>query len=270
MIDRKIYIICFVLMFAIYANAAIPNFTAPDTVCRGQNITISNTTTGQNTNLWNFCSQQLIQGVTGVNLGSISGMPARPHGIEIYKEGNNYIGFLGNDGLVTGTSYPIVRLNFGSSILNIPTTTAMPSFTENVTPRFLRFIKEGTDWYAIVAGQKISYQPAVTILKFGNSLMNTPTVYNDLGNMGGLINVSNLTGIALEKSGSNVVAFVTSAEGRLFRINFGTTITNLNPAGVDLGNFGVLTVNNRFKLIQQNGNWYGFTANDGYPNSPNQ
>jgi gliding motility-associated-like protein len=265
-------ILCITSLYTNKLLAQTASFNAPDTVCRGQNITITNTSTGQTTNDWNFCKQQLIQGVTGVNLGAIANMPYRPQCIQIFKEGANWIGFLGNDG-----SELIRRLNFGSSLLNTPTITSLPSFNQLQIPRVIRFIKEGNDWYAIVIsgydGNASNYQ-GCAVLFFGTSLNNTPTLYKDLGNLSGLITGDeSMAGVSLEKSGNNVIAMISTFEGvansgNIYRVNFGTTITNLNPTYTALGNFGVFTRLNTIKFIQLQNKWYGFAANDGYPNNP--
>ena len=241
-----------------------PNFIAPDTVCRGQNITITNSSTGQTTNLWNFCGQRLIQSVTGVNLGAISNMPNRPHGIRVYKEGNNWIGFLGNDAF----SNPIRRLEFGNSLLNSPTITSLPYFGQIDIPRYLDFIYENGNWYALVISGLdaiASRYQGVVVLKFGSSLMNNPTILSDLGNLNGLIDGSEtMSGVSLEKSGNEIVGFVTASNGtgKVYRIDFGTTITNPTPTYTNLGDFGVLKWNHFVRIVNVNGQYFGFTCND--------
>src|SRR5665647_1490281 len=71
------------------------SFNAPDTVCRNQSITITNTSTNGTTYNWDFCKDQPTQGITGVNLGSLG--LNRPTNFQVYKDGNNYIGFDGHE-----------------------------------------------------------------------------------------------------------------------------------------------------------------------------
>ena len=253
------------------SQTVLPVYTMPDTVCRGEVINITNLTQGGTTYEWNFCLQRPSQSISGANIGSPAGIKNRPHGIQVFKEGNNWVGFVGNDAGAF-VAEPLVRFNFGNSLLNTPTVTDLPNFGVLYNPAYIRFFKEGNTWYALAyTGRNVvsGFDLHVVLLSFGNSLFNTPTLVRDFTNLGGLVPVNSLySGIVIDQSGSDVVAFISTIAGNIYRINFGNTITNPSPVFTNLGNFGLLSRITIMRLVQYNGLWYGFVPNDGFPSNP--
>lgn len=155
------------------SQTVLPVYTMPDTVCRGEVINITNLTQGGTTYEWNFCLQRPSQSISGANIGSPAGIKNRPHGIQVFKEGNNWVGFVGNDAGAF-VAEPLVRFNFGNSLLNTPTVTDLPNFGVLYNPAYIRFFKEGNTWYALAyTGRNVvsGFDLHVVLLSFGNSLL---------------------------------------------------------------------------------------------------
>lgn len=233
-------------------------FDAPDTVCVGQDIQITNLSTSINSSKWVFCKDGISQNVSGVNLGNIGNQFVRPDFLQIAKDGNNYVGFVSNDrdpniGFVS-------RINFGTNIENVPTIQNLGDFGGKLNkPTNLKIIKEGNSWYCFYlnAGLLPSDYRLVR-LDFGNSLLNTPTV-KDFGNLGGFFSYP--LEIDIIKVDNDYIGFITNLNNTLQRINFGNNILN-TPTITNLGNIGNLSRPTNFKFVFFEGKWYMFLVND--------
>ncbi len=240
----------------IWAQTA--SFNAPDTVCRGQNITITNTSTGQTTNLWNFCKQAPTGTISGTNLGN-SFMPIRPTFLDIQKDGSNYVAIVGNDNF--GSQF--YRLNFGNSPLNTPVATNLGTFGGIlVQTDGVKLINDNGNWYCFVcANNNSSGNHKFVRLDFGNSLLNTPTLVN-FGNLNGVLSDFQ-TDLDILKTSNGYVGFIGLNNGQLLRINLGSSITN-TPIAQNLGAIGGQTRISAFGLVYRNNNYYLFMPNDGW------
>ncbi|MCC6385695.1 MAG: PKD domain-containing protein [Bacteroidia bacterium] len=118
-------------------------------------------------------------------------------------------------------------------------------------PSQIKVIKDNGNYYAFIAsyaGGKISR------VNFGNSLTNTPTVFNYTG-------FTYPTGIDLIKEGSNWIGLVTdNANNKLFKLDFGFDISANSFSITDLG---VFTFNQprSVKIAVDSGNYYAFVTN---------
>src|SRR5919112_2024799 len=72
----------------------VPDFTMPSSVCAGDNVMITNNTTGGSTFTWNFCSKDLNQAPTSQAFGSFGGLLDQPTYIDVVFDGANYYGFI--------------------------------------------------------------------------------------------------------------------------------------------------------------------------------
>jgi gliding motility-associated-like protein len=150
------------------ATIVQPSFTAPDTVCVKTPFSITNTTTGGSTFRWNFCSPDLSTANPEISsLGSLTGL-AQPKALDFAFESGNYYGFAINQ-----TDGKLIRLNFGGSLLNNPTVTALPGYVSpiyDVTAHQL--VKQNGQWYLFLLSNGSLYK-----IEFGSSLTNTsPTI----------------------------------------------------------------------------------------------
>lgn len=127
-------------------------------------------------------------------------------------------------------------------------------------PAFPALVKDqNDDYYAFITNHT---DGTISRLFMGKQLLNTPVAVN-LGNFGGKI-PPHTEGIQVKYSNGNWYGFVVgglSGESKLIRLDFGTSLGNV-PTLVDFGNPGnKLEYPMDLYILQDNSNWYGFTAN---------
>jgi gliding motility-associated-like protein len=146
------------------------------------------------------------------------------HQITIKRYLGNWIAFLAN------RSSNITRFDFGSSLTNPPTVTNIPNVGGVATPSSFSLYQQGANWYMLIpdliSGNLARYN-------FGTNLMNNSPTGTSLGNPGGLISLPRPINILNDCNG-NVVAYVGNESGRIVRLNFGGSITNV-PTATNLG-----------------------------------
>jgi len=235
-------------VMSLYAQVA--SFVAPDTVCTGEMITLTNTTTGGSTYYWNFCSGNVNQNPTGLNIGNPGNLLDIPTYITLVKQGNDCFSFISCQGV------GVVRYYHGGSFKNNPL-----SWTNLGQFGLINFSEEGIqvkydngNWYGFVN----SYTTIIR-LNFGNSLWNTPTA-TDIGPFTGL---SFPHGLAITQQGTTWVGFATCSTGnKLVRFNFGTSLANI-PVMTDFGNLAGFNAPGAICLVQENTLWYAMVMAGG-------
>lgn len=188
------------------------------------------------------------------NMGNFGGIiPDQAEGIEIQKDGSNWVGFIIGG---QNANSRLVKLNFGNSLSNFPVAVNMGNVGGLSYPVDLTILYEEGNWYGFTVSADNN---TVTKYSFGNSLNNAPTASN-LGNIG---NLDYPTGIFLIKSDNNYHLFITNRNSNsLSRLDFGTSIAN-TPTGSNLGNPG-----NNFNLprdvtvIKDCDRIFGFLVNE--------
>ena len=238
------------------AQIPVAGFSAPDTVCLGQTVNISNTSIGGNTFYWSFCTGNMYGSPGGNNLGN-TGNLSTPVFLDIAKDGNDYYVFVVNH---TDPS-SITRLFYGNSLLNVPTGLNMGNLSGTLPahPEGIQIVYDGTNWYGFIVQHT---NPRLLRLNFGTSLANIPTVVNfgNIGNMNGPHDLfiiqegSNWYGLAINSHANN------QNTGSITRFDFGNSLVN-TPTGVNLRNIGGLNYSDSFFPINENGNWYLFITN---------
>ncbi|MDP4263903.1 MAG: PKD domain-containing protein [Bacteroidota bacterium] len=156
----------------------------------------------------------------------------------------------------TSTNATNYYWNFCSGSLNL--TPAGSNFASpNLSmPCFLDIVQEGPNFYVFV----VNHTGSLSRMDFGNSLLNAPTITN-LGSFGGIIPFQ-AEGIEIEQEGTNWIGYIIGgqfANSRLLKLSFGASVANI-PTATNLGNIGNLDYPVDFTLIQDGGNWYGFTV----------
>jgi uncharacterized protein (TIGR02145 family) len=219
-------------------------FIAPDTVCVNQSINITNTTTGGSTYYWNFCSGNANNDPTGLNIGNPGALLDIPTYITLVKENNDCYSFISCQ--QTG----VVRYYHGGSFKNNPI-----SWTNIGKLGIIDFDQEGIQvkydngqWYGFV-----NSDTTVIRLDFGTSLANMPTAVN--------LNISHVFwmahGLSIIKEGNTWLGFLTcSLENKIFRLNFGSSLSNLSPTLEDLGSSAGLISPGPICVVEENGLWY--------------
>ncbi|WP_193218014.1 MULTISPECIES: hypothetical protein, partial [unclassified Imperialibacter] len=224
-------------------------------LCLGESLQLSNESLNGVSYQWDFCQNGLEHagvGTTALNISSLSS----PEGFEVVTEQGMWYGFL-----FDRTSSKLYRLEFGNSLVNIPTQVEIGTLGGVLSgPAQIRLVKEGANWYGLVANFGTS---TLVRLSFGSSVTGTPTAVS-LGTLG----LNGPRGLTVKWDGSKWLVFVTNFNGNNIKaINFGGSITN-NPVIGDVSTLGTgagLSGPLGISIGQSAGNWYGLVAS--YNNS---
>lgn len=235
-----------------------PSFTIPDTVCLGTPVTITNTTVGASSYYWNFCTADINAAPIPKNLGNFGGDISSPVYMDIAVDKGHYYAFV-----INYVKSSLIRLDFGNSFLNTPTSTNLGDFggiLPQGTTEGIQVVNNENKWYAIVVGGTPAGGTKSTILKisFGNSLSNNSPTATDWGNIGNLDFPHDLH---VFKEKSNWYGFtVNKNNNTITRFDFTNSFENI-PTGKNLGNLGNLNLPTGLYAISDNGNWHVFITN---------
>lgn len=236
------------------AYAQLPGFVAPDTVCVGDPITISHVPTASKY-LWNFCAGGFYNIPDVTNLGTTSGFNV-PVFMVTEKQNGNFYGYVSNN---TGS---IVKLNFGNSLLNTPTSVlwgdcngVIPNHTEK-----LQMVQDVNGYHLIVVGGLNETVPQIVRVDLGTDLSSNATPSGvSWGNIG---NLDYPTGLYVFSDNNHWYGFVTNWNNNsITRFDFGADFSN-PPAGVNLGGIGGLSHPTGICALQENGKWYVCVGNE--------
>jgi hypothetical protein len=217
------------------------SFIAPDTVCLNAPFTIQNTSETASSYYWNFCGANASTDPIGSNLGNFGF--STPVFSDYAKDGTNYYVFVTNN-------YPgkLVRLDFGSSLLNTPTAHdfgniggIIPDFCEGI-----QLVRNEGRWYALILGGK----PVGRIVKvdFGATLANNNPVAINWGNIGDL---AYPTDLHIFQNGDQWFGLTINAmNNSITRFNFTSSFSN-TPTAVNYGNIGGLNYPMEFMLSKK-------------------
>ncbi|WP_341295335.1 PKD domain-containing protein [Catalinimonas locisalis] len=149
----------------------------------------------------------------------------------------------------------VIRLKFEEGLEELPTIENLGNFNTFSNPIDVDIINENGTWAAVVVNLQTS---TLSLLNFGNSLSNTPTIV-DLGNFGVL---NQPRSIEIVNDNGNWVGVVSNrGSNKVTVINWGNSITNNintqiinNNLGYTLG--GIMGVD----IINTNEGWFGLTS----------
>ena len=218
------------------AQAPLPSFSLPDTVCVNAPVNITNTSTGGTTFYWSFCQADLNETPEALNLGNIGGQFTTPVFLDVVSENGNYYGFLTNH-----NPGGLVRLDFGNSMLNTPTATNLGNFGGiiNAGPgtEGIQMVQSNGKWYALIVGgdPMTGGVPKIVRISFGASVTNPAPVATDWGDLG---NMDQSIGFYVFNEKDHWYGFTVNATNNtMTRFDFGTDLEN-TPAAVNIGNPG--------------------------------
>jgi gliding motility-associated-like protein len=241
--------------------AVTASFSAPDTVCVNAPVNITNNSTGASSYYWNFCVANINTPPTGTNLGNPGNLLSTPVFIDYIFYNNNYYGFL-----INHSPGGLIRLNFGNSLLNVPTATSLGNFGGIIPPgqgsEGIQMVFNEGRWYAIIVGGYLPTGSAPRILKldFGPDPTNPIPSVTNWGNIGNMLQPIDLH---VFNEGSNWYGFTVNAENNtITRFDFTNSFNN-TPTAVNLGNIGNLTYPTGIYAINDNGFWRVFIVNAG-------
>ena len=249
MVNRFIYSFLFIFYGSVSMNG---QFEIPDTVCVGEVLEMeyfgssNNFCVSPSTDIFFFnFDAEPVQNFENGNIPVFS---------DIVKDGENYYIFT-----TISINGNLVRLDFGNSLNNTPTST---TFTLDSLPpgqEGLQILNDNGHWWGFIVGGNIDFfGPEYLVrLDFGNSITNEPSVEN-LGNIGNLYFPHDLF---ITKENENWIGFTINKLGSsLTRFNFGNTLAN-TPTAINLGNVGNIFRPTGFFPIEVNGAWHFFVTN---------
>lgn len=239
-------------------NSVQAFFEMPDTVCLNSPINIINKSTNATTYRWDFCTANVDQSPTGVQLGN----PGNSLGIPVFSDyaydNGNYYAFV-----VNNTPGGLIRLNFGNSLLNTPIVTNLGNFGGSIpnSAQGLQVLKFDGRWYAFVLGGDplIGIASRIVKLDFGNALTNTPssTNWGNVGNMNYPVDL-----FIFQEMNNWYGLTVNYRDNTITQFDFGADFSS-TPSGKNLGNKGNLNLPSGICPINDNGNWRVFVSNYG-------
>lgn len=179
------------------------------------------------------------------NLGNFNGsIPNSAQGLQVLKANGIWYAFVvGGDPLI-GISSRIVKLDFGSSLNNVPIHTNWGNIGDMDYPHDLFIFQEGNQWYGLTVNLRSN---TITKFEFGPNFSDLPVAIN-LGNIGSL----NLpSGICPINDNGVWRVFVSNfGNSTLSRLDFGSSML-MTPSGVNLGNIGNALNNPRDLFIMK-------------------
>ncbi len=238
----------------------VPDFNIPSQICVNTPLTITNTSQGASSYYWNFCVADLNQAPTGTNLGNPGSNLSQPVFMDYVLYNNNYYGFVINH-------YPgkLIRLDFGNSLLNTPTSRDMGNFGGIIPSTWgsegIQVVQNAGKWYAIIVGGYLpsGHSPRVLKLDFGADLTNLTPVATNWGNIG---NMESPHDLHVFKEGDEWYGLTVNAyNNTITRFNFTNSFDN-TPTAVNIGGFGLLNYPDGIFATNDNGNWRVFVANN--------
>jgi PKD repeat protein len=183
------------------------------------------------------------------NLGAIFSTLVIPTDLKIYQEGGNWYGLV-----VDGYANSLVRVDFGNDIKNIPlsATTVLSNLTSGMSePRSIDLTR---DSIGNIFGVVSNYTSAsISILSFGNSILNTPAT----ANYPILNSAAALDAKAVHTCGQWFVFIAATSTGSIVRADFGNSLNN-TPVMSTVYSGGQPT---EITIFQDNGEWIMLTTN---------
>lgn len=178
-----------------------------------------------------FFGSSLMNTPVATNLGNVGGvLPGNLEDIHLELENGNWFGIV-TGGMSGGER--IVRLNFGSTLANIPTATNFGNLGGLSYPQRIKIFQSGGSYYGFIVNRDNN---TITRISFGSSLSNTPTGIN-LGNIGAL-NIPDALGM-INFNNSWYGYVINEGNNTISRLDFGASLLNI-PTGTNLGNTGAL------------------------------
>lgn len=237
-------------------------FSAPETACINQPIVLvpDSNSFHASSYYWGFCSGYTGNAPTGENLGHTFGFHI-PSNIDIAYDSGNYYGFV-----INSQTRELIRLNFGHSLTNIPTTTNFGNLTNGLplNPTSLCIVKDtlSNNWFVFVTG---GYDVATSTLgrvDFLTDLGNMHPNVANFGNYNGMLDYPKGVFVAKDKDHQWHGYVVNHVTSELIRLDFAFNVS-VTPLMYDYGNVsGDISNPTDLAAVNDNGKWYLFITNE--------
>ncbi|QHT70535.1 PKD domain-containing protein [Rhodocytophaga rosea] len=245
-------------VFDSFAQCPQPSFTVPDTICIGESLAITNTSSGADRYEWDFCSGDLEEQPALKTVTTLASA-LTPTDITTISDGANWYGFVSSR-----DNNKIFRLDFGNSLSNTPSFTDLGNPGNLLSkPEQMKVVKVGADWIAMIVNlNNYTDDFSVVQINFGNSLTNIPTAtrITALDSY-----IANPRGIDIVNDNGNFIVFIANTLNNVVTIaNFGNSLLNTLSSG-DIKNVilpGAITGLNvmGISIIKNCDQWYGLAA----------
>lgn len=171
----------------------------------------------------------------------------------VMDQSGNYFGFVTNFRTTN-----IVRLEFGNSLLNVPTAYIFPIDEISQGIEGIQVLYDNNQWWGfLTGGNGLHGEEFLLRLNFGNSLSNIPSI-EDLGNIG---EVSFPHDLYFAKENNSWIGITISKfNNTLTRYDFGGNLSNM-PSATNLGNIGNIFHPTGLFPIGEDGAWHLFVTN---------
>ena len=186
--------------------------------------------------------------LASLKMGNLGVLNTNVRGIQVKQDNGNWYGFIADDNL-------ILRLDFGTSLLNTPTITTFSGAIGTVNGmNGLMIVNDGANWIGFCTSNIVN---SVVRLTWGNNLASSPVATN-LGNTG---NLNLPSQCALMKEGTDWYLLIANeGDNSISRLSFGTSLMN-TPTGTNLGNVGSLDHDGGILLVRDCEALNGFALN---------
>ncbi len=226
-------------------------FTAPDTICAGNQVNIINQSTSGLKYYWSFCSGNALSEPLGTNIGNPGNLLNVPGYNTLVEDGGTCYSFITNQG-----SKSLVRYNLGTSFGNNPVSwTNLGGFGMlSDTVLGIKILRDNGQWIGFLNNNN-----RIVRLNFGASLANIPAA--TLLGPYPMLNTAHCLDIF--KEGGTWIGYLTCSWGnKLVRLNFGNSLLN-PPVLTDLGTPGLMNLPTSFRFVNEAGKWYCLVVNYG-------
>lgn len=249
--NRLFFLTCvFILPIIVFGQAPTALFNLPITACTSELILTANLSSNSTSYEWDFCIGNFNTSPI-IEDDILSSSSSLISSLKIIYDGANYHGFA--TALSTNELY---RLDFGSSISNVPVLTNLGTLGDILdSPEGIDIIKINNEWIGFV-GYGVN-GGHMTRLTWG-SLTEVPVAEN-IGNFGFLGRIRDVQ--IANQNNNYILVFPYYNEPKLVRVDFGNSLLNtpIEPNDVYTSNsitdvslargISVLEINNEFKVI---------------------
>lgn len=227
-------------------RAQIPSlsYTIESPACIDENLNINNTTTDADSVFWDFCQGDLV--ATPLINESESFTTTSITGMDVVFDNDQWFGYA-----VSFSGNRLFRMEFGSSLQNIPTITDLGNLGGLFNGSYsVGVVQEGGVWYAIIANLNNS---SLIRVRIGSDLGSDPESTSTISLTSG--SLSNPRGLDIVHDNGTTYVFVGNNTGNSSTlVRFPTGIENDGEGFNISSGFSQLGV----RLIKDIDNWYGY------------
>ncbi|WP_152268538.1 gliding motility-associated C-terminal domain-containing protein [Agriterribacter humi] len=242
-----------------FGKAQTANFSTPDTVCISEPVNITNHSAGATSYYWNFCVADIVNTPpVATNLGNPGNLLNMPVFSDFVEADGNFFVFV-----VNHVTAELIRLDFGSSLLNTPSAVNLGNIGGVLKTRIegIQIINETGKWYIFIVGGDPDYGnvPQIVKIDFGANISNNTPTAVDWGNLGAMYQPLDLY---MFKENNNWHGFTVNKNGSITRFNFANGLDNAPDAENHTG-LGLIYPTG-INVLTDKGEWYAFitTAHD--------